>query len=67
MAEIRIPVSGHDLVFDSDDIENISTPADIRELVPSPAGWAWRELTGVYHLNITFRRGSRTLYEQGVV
>lgn len=69
MAEVRIPVAGADgmeLVFDSADIDELSTQAGIREVGTTPGGAVQRELTGIYRLAITFKPGKRALWQEAV-
>ena len=70
MTEIRIPVPGAraagtdmELVFDSDDVSGVSTPADVHELAPTEDGHARRAI-GIHHLELTFKPGKRALWSE---
>lgn len=47
----------YQLVFDTDDVDLISTPADYEDIEVPGKKFLERRLTGVSHLNITFKEG----------
>jgi hypothetical protein len=63
MTEVQIPIGhGQALCFDTDDVEQVSTPVDV---IPDPqpdTEWASNKL-GKHHLNITFRDGKAALWK----